>query len=134
MRTVLAPDIETCREATATMLELASKVISSSSGGEYEGWAGLDDLFLALEGSALWVQAQMALDHASAGQDRTETLMSLVPFYAFWSQEEGMGLFLLIDRLVPDWKARYFGSEMPSPFDGLRVAVDKPASEKQRGK
>ena len=70
----------------------------------------------------MWAQAQMALDHAPAGQDWKETLMSLAGFYGAWSQEEGMGLFLLIDRLVPDWKARYFGTEMPSPFDVLRTA------------
>jgi hypothetical protein len=134
MRAVLAPDIKACREATATMLELVSKRHQQFFRGEYEGWAGLDDLFLALEGSALWVQAQMALDYAPAGQDWKETLMSLVPFYGLSSQEEGMGLFLLIDRLVSDWKARYFGSEMPSPFDVLRAAVDKRESENQRGK
>jgi len=51
-----------------------------------------------------------------------------------WSQEEGGGLFFVIDRLVPDWQARYFGSEMPSPFDVLRAAVGKPDSENPRVK
>jgi hypothetical protein len=91
--------------------------------GDYAGWAELDGLFLALEGSAMWVQAQMALDHAPAGEDWKDTLKSLAPFYTQWSQEEGMGLFLLIDRLVPGWKARFFAAQVPSPFDVLQAAV-----------
>jgi hypothetical protein len=49
--------------------------------------------------------------------------MSLAPFYGQWSQEEGAGLFFLIDRLVPGWKRRFFGPELPSPFEVLRAAV-----------
>lgn len=76
----------------------------------------------------------MALDYAPAGQDWKETLMSLMPFYGQWSQEEGAGLFFLIDRLVPGWKIRYFGSEIPSPFDVLQAAIGKSESPNQRGK
>jgi len=57
------------------------------------------------------------------GRYGKQTMTSLAPFYAFWSQEEGGGLFFVIDRLVPDWKAQYFGSELPSPFKTLRIAV-----------
>lgn len=124
-RAVLASDIEACRQATAVMLETAGKRHQQFFKGEYEGWAALDGIWLALEGSALWVQTQMALDHAPPGQDWKATLMSLDPFYGSWSQEEGAGLFWVIDRLVPDWKARYFGSQIPSPFDVLRAAVQK---------
>ena len=68
------------------------------------------------------------------GQDWKQTVTSLAPFYRLWSQEEGGGLFFVIDRLVPDWKARYFGSEMPSPFEVLRTAVGNPDSENPRVK
>jgi hypothetical protein len=76
----------------------------------------------------------MALDHAPRRQDWKQTLISLAPFYGLWSQEEGMGLFLLIDRLAPEWKAQYFGTELPSPFEALRVAVGKSAPKNQQDK
>jgi len=74
----------------------------------------------------------MALDHAPAGEDRKGTPMSVASFYGLWSQEERMGLLLLIDRLVPMWKARYFGSELPPPFEMPRTVVYKSAPENQR--
>ena len=38
-------------------------------------------------------------------------------------QEEGLGLFLLIDRLVPGWQKRFLKPAFPSPFAVLRAAV-----------
>jgi hypothetical protein len=134
MQAVMAPDLESCRRAVAIMLETVTKRQQRFFRGEHDGWAAIEGVFLALEGSAVWVQAQMALDHAPAGQDWKQTLTSLAPFNALWSQEEGGGLFFVIDRLVPDWQARYFGSEMPSPFAVLRAAVGKPDSENPRVK
>lgn len=122
-KAVLAADLDGCREATAVLLRMVDRRQQRFFRGEYEGWEAIEAVFLALEGSALWVQTQMALDHAPKGQDRNTTLMSLAPFYGQWSQEEGAGLFFLIDRLVPAWKARYFGPELPSPFETLRAAV-----------
>jgi hypothetical protein len=88
-RAIMAPDLESCRKAAAIMLETVSKRQQQFFREEYDGWDAIEGVFLALEGSAMWVQAQMALDHAPAGQDWKQTLMSLAPFYAFWSQEEG---------------------------------------------
>jgi hypothetical protein len=66
----------------------------------------------------------MAFDRAPRGQTQMQTLLSLSGFYGPWSQEEGMGLFLLIDRLDPEWKRRFFGSTLPSPFETLRTALE----------
>lgn len=134
MRAVEAPDLESCRAETAILLELADRRRQQFFRGDYEGWTVLDDVFLALEGTALWVQVQMAMDHAPRGQPWQQTLVSLAPFYGSWTQEEGAGLFWLIDRLAPAWKAQYFGGELPSPFETLRVAVGKSAVENRRGK
>ena len=41
----------------------------------------------------------------------------------FWSQQEGLLLFLLLDRFSGDWKRRVFSPEVPSPFVMLRDAV-----------
>ena len=41
----------------------------------------------------------------------------------FWSQQEGLLLFLLLDRFEPAWKARVFDSPPPNPFEMLRQAL-----------
>ena len=41
----------------------------------------------------------------------------------FWSQQEGLLLFLLIDRFDPSWKGRVFAQEVPDPFAMLRDAL-----------
>jgi hypothetical protein len=41
----------------------------------------------------------------------------------FWSQQEGLLLFLLIDRFDPMWKGRVFSEEVPDPFAMLRAAL-----------
>ena len=40
-----------------------------------------------------------------------------------WSQQEGLVLFLLIDRLVPNWQSRFLSPNFPSPFAVLREAL-----------
>lgn len=55
------------------MLETVSKRQQQFFRGEYDGWATIEAVFLVLEGSAIWVQAPMALDHAPAGQDLDRT-------------------------------------------------------------
>jgi hypothetical protein len=42
-----------------------------------------------------------------------------------WVQEEGFALFVLIDRLVPNWQARLLAADFPSPFAVLGEAVEK---------
>lgn len=88
------------------------------------GWTEAEALWLSLEGCALWVQARLEFDHAPVGQPWQETARGLAGFMGSWSQEHGAGLFWMIDKLVPDWKMRYFGdAAVPSPFDVLEQAL-----------
>ena len=41
----------------------------------------------------------------------------------YWSQEEGLALFLLLNALVPDWQARVFGPAPVPPFALLEDAM-----------
>lgn len=65
-----------------------------------------DDVFLAMEGMGQWlayrhfaslpgIGAQRAMDEARRGG-------------RFWTQDEGLALMLVVDRLVPDWQQRAF--------------------------
>jgi hypothetical protein len=50
----------------------------------------------------------------------TKTLNTLAERIDSWSQEVGLGLFLLIGRLVPNWKSRFL-----SPNPALREAISE---------
>jgi hypothetical protein len=128
MRAILADKLDDCRRALAQALSVSEQRKKRFFVGDYEGWSDLDDIFLAMEGLGMWVHAQMALDHAPKGEDWRQTLVSLSEkTAALWSQEEGLGLFLLIDRLVPSWQARFLAPDFPSPFAVLREAIRKRA-------
>jgi hypothetical protein len=70
------------------------------------------------------VQTRWEFENAPAGQPWQETARAMAGFMELWSQEHGAGLFWMIDKLVPDWKPRYFGgNSVPSPFDVLEQAL-----------
>ena len=120
---VLAPDLDRAKAEAAEALKIVDQRRKRFFVGEYEGWAEMEDVFLALEGPAMWVQFQSALRTAPKGQSWMDTMATLAQRTDAWSQTEGLGLFLTIDRLSPGWQAKYFGAVVPSPFETLRQAV-----------
>jgi hypothetical protein len=42
----------------------------------------------------------------------------------WWSQEEGLALYLLVERFVPGWVERTMPPELASPVALLREAFD----------
>ena len=78
----------------------------------------------------MWEQYKTALRLAPAGQAWPDTLRKLSERTDAWSQSEGLGLFLLIDRFCPGWQARFFGGVLPSPIQvlGQALLVDRGAS------
>jgi hypothetical protein len=73
----------------------------------------------------MWAQYRTARQRAPAAEDWLQTLAVLSARSDSWSQKEGLGLFLLIDRLVPGWQRRFFAADFPSPFSVLREALDR---------
>ena len=101
--------------------------------GKRKVYAPLEEIFLTLEGAGMWAHFQMAREHAPAGETMQTTLMNLARRMNAWSQVESLALFLLIDRLVPNWQARFFAPHPPSPFAVLRETLrQKPATAKAR--
>jgi hypothetical protein len=92
--------------------------------GKYEWWIEMDDAFLTLEGAGQWVLYRHAVRKAPPGQPWQETLVDVARSMDSWSQSLGLGLFLLMDRFVPDWSALYFSKlPPPSPIVVLERAV-----------
>jgi hypothetical protein len=81
--------------------------------GEHAYFTEVEPLFLNMEGVASWV----AYTVVGAGSDP----MTFAGRY--WSQQEGLLLFLLLDRFDPAWKSRVFADPVPDPFAMLRAAL-----------
>ena len=87
-----------------------------------------DDLFLTMEGFGQW-NAYAWLSDAGGGKMTSaaaETKMR--GSRKWWSQEEGLALFLVIDRFVPGWANQAFAAQPSLGIDLLRQAVAEKSS------
>jgi hypothetical protein len=91
--------------------------------GPNEAYAEIESLFLTMEGVGQW--AAYRLSKARAGGHDIEALRLVRDNRRFWSQEEGLALFMLIDALVPDWQSRIFNGPPASPFALLEEAASR---------
>jgi hypothetical protein len=121
----MAPNLDTCLFELSKALELSELRQKTFFNGPNAGLAQLDEIFLSLEGSAMWAQFQNILHERLPGPNRDQLLYWLIERTRTWTQEQGLALFLLIDRLVPGWTTKYFGQKMPSPFEELKSVVAK---------
>ena len=121
----MAANLDSCKRQLKIALDLATERQRTFFVQENEGYKKLDDIFLALEGSAMWAQYKTTRKYAPQGQSPEQTLYFLFQHGNSWSQEEGLALFLIIDKLVPGWQAQFFSKELPSPFELLRKHVSK---------
>jgi hypothetical protein len=96
--------------------------------------AELDDIFLVMEGVGEWVRFQLKRQQVSPSSRWHQTLNEMMADSDAWSQHQGLALFLLIDRLVPDWQSRFLSPNFPSPFAVLREALTTPKPTNKRGR
>lgn len=122
-----AGDLETKPESSRRLileaLPLAGRRRAAFFTGDRAVFADLDDIFLVMEGVAVWAQLQALRTQAPKDETWQATAMALLSRNTDWVQEEGLVLFVLIDRFVPDWQARFLAPGFPSPFAVLREAV-----------
>jgi hypothetical protein len=64
--------------------------------------AELEDIFLVTEGVGEWVRFQIKRRQASPTSPWRQTLNEMMAESDAWSQQQGLVLFLLIDRFVPN--------------------------------
>ena len=89
--------------------------------GDDEKLADLEDIFLTMEGVAQWA-AFTWLVHPSGGAFAVETALPLFRRGGRqWSQDEGLAIYLVIDRLVPGWTQRSFADQ---PVTALRLLAE----------
>jgi hypothetical protein len=91
-------------------------------------YAEIEGLFLTLEGIGQWAAYRLTKARGQLGPSDAESLNLVREDRKYWSQDEGLALFLLIDGMVPGWQQRMFEAVPPSPYSLLQEAVDKKLS------
>ena len=120
-----APDDETARQLAQKALDHLRARRAKWFTGEAEKWAPLDEIFLTMEGLGQWVIYTWFTDPRGEGLDH-ETALREARRGRSWTQDEGLALFLLVDRLVPDWQKLAFAPK-PETAEALlqRAATGK---------
>lgn len=74
-------------------------------------WTPLDDIFLTMEGLGQWIAYAWYLSPQGGGIDPATAQREVRRKRSQWSQDQGLGLFLVIDRLVPGWQREVFAAK-----------------------
>jgi hypothetical protein len=119
-RAVLAPVSGTRMAHARRGLDFARARRDRHYTGPNQGYAEIESLFLLLEGVGQW--AAYRLSKARIGHE-LESLRLIRADRRYWSQDEGLAMFILIDALLQGWQSRVFGGSLPSPFELLEEAV-----------
>ena len=91
--------------------------------GDDAKWAEIDDLFVAMEGLGQWTAYAWLADPKGANVPRDMALTEMRRGGKWWTQDEGLAMFLAIDRLVPRWQQRLFEARPPSLESILETAA-----------
>jgi len=117
-RAAAEPDPLRRRELASRALELMKTRRAQYFTGPTAVYAELESLFLTMEGVGQWAAYQIA--RSRPGITDAYALRLVRDNRKYWSQDEGLALFLLVDALVPDWQSKVFAAPMPaSPIDLL---------------
>ncbi|MGH9596417.1 MAG: hypothetical protein ACRD3K_06425 [Edaphobacter sp.] len=71
-------------------------------------WKPIDNIFLTMEGLGQWVAYAWFTDKQGLNLDPVKVLPEVRRRRNRWTQDEGLALFLVVDRLVPNWQKLAF--------------------------
>jgi hypothetical protein len=87
--------------------------------GDKSHYRELEDIFLSLEGAGQWASYALARHSRSA----VDAVAFVRDTKRYWSQEEGLALFLLLDVEVPGWQRTVFGPDDIGPLAMLEQVL-----------
>lgn len=120
------PDVAQARAFARQALDLMGARQERFFVGEDAWLRPYDDLFLTMEGFGQWAAYSWLSDAKGAGMTPESAKNRMRGSRKWWSQDEGLALFLVIDRLNPGWAQRAFGSPPALGIEMLREAVEEP--------
>jgi hypothetical protein len=122
-RAAAAPTDEEARTLAREALAMMKRRHARWFTGDRAEFAILDDTFLSLEGAGQWVAAAW-LAHPKGGRmTRDAAVAKMLGRRRWWAQDEGLALFLVIDRLLPKWPLLVFNERSLGGLALLEQAV-----------
>jgi hypothetical protein len=99
--------------------------------GRNTPYAEIETLFLTMEGAGQWAAYKLLKARGLVGSSDAEVLDLVRDNRRYWSQDQGLALFLLLDVLVPNWQARIFQTEPASPLTLIEEALNPPKAAEE---
>lgn len=93
--------------------------------GDNAVFAILDATWLSMEGAGQWVGYAWLAHPEGGGMDRDAAVAKMLGKRRWWVQDEGLALFLVVDRLLPEWPLLVFGKSSMGAVDLLERAVQQ---------
>lgn len=91
--------------------------------GDRAEFAILDDTFLSLEGAGQWAAVAWLAHPRGGGMTREAAVAKMLGRRRWWAQDEGLALFLVVDRLLPGWPLLVFAEPSMGAFELLERAA-----------
>lgn len=86
-------------------------------GSDDAPWARVEQLLLDMEGAAQWAAMAHVGNSTRLGAEARRNVVRGTRQY--WSEEQGLALYMVLDALVPDWPQRMFSTDPPSSLELL---------------
>lgn len=118
------PDLAKRRSMLRTAATLMRTRRAAFFAGDKSRFSELEDLFLNMEGTANWA-ALRAVE--LEGLSREEAVRTIRRGGRYWSQDQGLALFLALDAVSPSWKKRVFSdsfSSLPRLLDEISAVTE----------
>ena len=109
-------------QASAALAAMQSRHAAFFTGQD-AFFAPLDDAFLSFEGAGQLAAYRWLVHPAGGALDAELALKGLRRGGSFWSQDEGLALFLVLDRLHPAWSERAYAQPAAGALELLGDAL-----------
>jgi hypothetical protein len=103
-----APDDAQARELAGQALGLMRARRARWFTGDKAPFSAMDDVFLTMEGMGQWLIYRYFLSPEGGGHPPEDALRAVRRGGRQWSQDQGLALLLVVDRLLPGWQQRAF--------------------------
>lgn len=117
------PDAEKAKALAKQALALMDARQAHFFTGEQTYWRAYDDIFLTMEGVGQWLNYQWQADPKGSNLDPLAAQAKARGRGRWWTQDEGLALFLVVDRFLPGWAQKAFAPEPVLGIELLREAV-----------
>jgi hypothetical protein len=87
-------------------------------------YAPAEDLFLTLEGTGQYALYRWLTDPKGGAMAKPDAIAFARRDGKRWSQDQGLALYLVLDRLWVDWPPPTFGPQQQTVLEALRAAVE----------